>query len=80
MIRSAIKLIIANKKEPEMALFLFCPKSHIFLLNIDDGRIKVNKRNLEILNKSFKSLEWRKVLWIQDFLKGNVLQQHLIVY
>ena len=48
----AIKLIITIKKSQRW-LFLFCPESYIFLLNIDDWRLEVNKRNLKIANKSF---------------------------
>ena len=48
----AIKLIITIKKSQRW-LFLFCPESYIFLLNIDDWRVEVNKRNLKIANKSF---------------------------
>ena len=48
----AIKLIITIKKSQRW-LFLFCPESYIFLLNIDDRRVEVNKRNLKIANKSF---------------------------
>ena len=49
----AIKLITTNKKGAISGSFLFCPESCIFLLNIDDWRVEVNKRNLKTVNKSF---------------------------
>ncbi len=49
----AIKLITTNKKRAISGSFLFCSESYIFLLNIDDRRVEVNKRNLKTVNKSF---------------------------
>ena len=34
------------------ALFLFCPKSNIFQLDIDDRRVDANIMSLETVNKS----------------------------